>query len=156
DQRHPGRDQRPVPGEHPRPDRQGTLRGGSRPERHLPDRRQPARRNGPDPDGPTTRERRQRGRQGPFGNVPNPSRADSMRILLTGGAAYIGSACLPWLIRHGHEPIAYDNLSEGNAAAVPGERLVRGDIADVERMVEVMRQHRTEAVMHFAALASVP
>ena len=79
-----------------------------------------------------------------------------MRIVLTGGAGYIGSACLRWLIRHGHDPIAYDNLSEGNAAAVPDDRLVVGDIADTDRMVEVMRRHRTEAVMHFAALASVP
>ena len=79
-----------------------------------------------------------------------------MRIVLTGGAGYIGSACLRWLIRHGHDPIAYDNLSEGNAAAVPDGRLVVGDIADTDRMVEVMRRHRAEAVLHFAALASVP
>jgi UDP-glucose 4-epimerase len=79
-----------------------------------------------------------------------------MRILLTGGAGYIGSACLRWLVRHGHDAIAYDNLSEGNAAAVPEGRLEAGDIANTERMAEVMRQHGTEAVMHFAALASVP
>jgi UDP-glucose 4-epimerase len=79
-----------------------------------------------------------------------------MRIFLTGGAGYIGSACLRWLVRHAHEPIAYDNLSEGNAAAVPDGRLVVGEIDEVDRMAEVMRQHRTEAVMHFAALASVP
>ena len=42
-----------------------------------------------------------------------------MKILLTGGAGYIGSACLRWLIRHGHDPIVFDNLSEGNAGAVP-------------------------------------
>ena len=42
-----------------------------------------------------------------------------MRIFLTGGAGYIGSACLRWLIRHGHEPIAYDNLAEGNAQRSP-------------------------------------
>jgi UDP-glucose 4-epimerase len=79
-----------------------------------------------------------------------------MRIFLTGGAGYIGGACLRWLVRHGHDPIAYDNLCEGNAAAVPGDRLVVGDLADVDRMAGVMREHRTEAVMHFAALASVP
>src|SRR5262249_51577093 len=45
---------------------------------------------------------------------------------------------------------------EGNAAAIPDERRVVGDIADVEEMAAQMRQHRTEAVMHFAALASVP
>src|SRR6516225_6473069 len=79
-----------------------------------------------------------------------------MKILLTGGAGYIGSACLRWLLRHGHDPIAYDNLSEGNAAAVPDRRLVIGDIADTQRMADTMRQHGSEAVMHFAALASVP
>ena len=79
-----------------------------------------------------------------------------MRIFLTGGAGYIGSACLRWLVRHGHDPIAYDNLSEGNAAAVPEDRLVVGDIADAGRMAEVMRQHRTEAVMHFAGAGFGP
>jgi UDP-glucose 4-epimerase len=79
-----------------------------------------------------------------------------MRIFLTGGAGYIGSACLRWLVHNGHDPIAYDNLSEGNAAAVPDGRLVVGDLADAARMAEVMREHRAEAVMHFAALASVP
>ena len=49
-----------------------------------------------------------------------------MKILLTGGAGYIGSACLRWLLRHGHDPIAFDNLSEGNAAAVPEGAARRG------------------------------
>jgi UDP-glucose 4-epimerase len=81
-----------------------------------------------------------------------------MKILLTGGAGYIGSACLRWLLRHGHDPVAYDNLSEGNRAAVPGaeSRLVVGDLDDVARLTAAMREHRVEAVMHFAALASVP
>lgn len=81
-----------------------------------------------------------------------------MNILLTGGAGYIGSACLRWLLRHGHDPIAYDNLSEGNRAAVPEaeSRLVVGDLADVDRMAEVMTARKIDAVMHFAALASVP
>jgi UDP-glucose-4-epimerase GalE len=81
-----------------------------------------------------------------------------MKILLTGGAGYVGSACLRWLLDHGHEPIAYDNLSEGNRAAVPAasDRLIEGDIADTAGLAEVLRRHRVEAVMHFAALASVP
>jgi UDP-glucose 4-epimerase len=79
-----------------------------------------------------------------------------MRILLTGGAGYIGSACLRWLVRHGHDPIAFDDLSEGNRAAVPADRLVVGDIGDVDALTEALRAHRAEAVMHFAALASVP
>src|SRR4051812_42472106 len=79
-----------------------------------------------------------------------------MKILLTGGAGYIGSACLRWLLRHGHDPIAFDDLSEGNAAAVPEDRLVVGDIADIDGLADAMRRQGTEAVMHFAALASVP
>jgi UDP-glucose 4-epimerase len=81
-----------------------------------------------------------------------------MKILLTGGAGYVGSACLRWLLAHGHNPIAYDSLLEGNVAAVPDapNRLVVGDIDETGRLVEVMRQHSIEAVMHFAALASVP
>ena len=79
-----------------------------------------------------------------------------MKLFLTGGAGYIGSACLRWLIRRGHDPIAYDNLSEGNAAAIPEGRLVVGDLSDADRMAAAMRDHRTDAVLHFAALASVP
>ena len=81
-----------------------------------------------------------------------------MKILLTGGAGYVGSACLRWLLDHGHDPIAYDNLVEGNAAAVPdaSNRLIVGDIAESDRLAQVLREHRIEAVMHFAALASVP
>src|SRR6185312_13365254 len=81
-----------------------------------------------------------------------------MRILLAGGAGYVGSACLRWLLEHGHDPIAYDNLSEGNRTAVPGapERLIVGEIADTDALAEVMHSRGVEAVMHFAALASVP
>ena len=81
-----------------------------------------------------------------------------MRILLTGGAGYVGSACLRWLLERGHDPIAYDNLTEGNRAAVPGapERLIVGDIADTDALAGALRSRGVEAVMHFAALASVP
>jgi UDP-glucose 4-epimerase len=81
-----------------------------------------------------------------------------MKIVLTGGAGYVGSACLRWLLKHGHDPIAYDNLLEGNIAAVPDSksRLIIGDIADTDRLTAVLRERRVEAVMHFAALASVP
>ncbi len=81
-----------------------------------------------------------------------------MKILLTGGAGYVGSACLRWLLKHGHDPIAYDNLEEGNVAAVPdaAARLIVGDIADTDHLAKVLDQRRIEAVMHFAALASVP
>lgn len=79
-----------------------------------------------------------------------------MHILCTGGAGYVGSACVRWLLDHGHDAVAYDNLSEGNSAAVPEGRLVVGDIEDTDRLARVLSEHRIEAVMHFAALASVP
>lgn len=81
-----------------------------------------------------------------------------MKILLTGGAGYVGSATFRWLLQHGHDPIAYDNLMEGNVAAVPeaATRLIVGDIAETDRLAQVLREHRIEALMHFAALASVP
>src|SRR5271157_2588735 len=91
-------------------------------------------------------------------NDSGPARNSSMKILLTGGAGYVGSACLRWLLRHGHDPIAYDNLVEGNVAAVPDapNRLIVGDIAETDHLAQVFLEHRIEAVMHFAALAWVP
>ena len=79
-----------------------------------------------------------------------------MKLLLTGGAGYIGSACLRWLLDQGHDPIAFDNMSEGNAPSVPGGRLIEGDILDTDALTDALKQHQVEAVMHFAALAIVP
>jgi UDP-glucose 4-epimerase len=78
------------------------------------------------------------------------------RILVTGGAGYIGSACLRWLLKHGHDAIAYDDLSEGNASAVPSGRLVVGSLLDRDCLTQAMREHAVGSVMHFAAVASVP
>lgn len=81
-----------------------------------------------------------------------------MRLLLTGGAGYVGSACLRWLLKNGHDAIAFDNLSEGNRGAVPDAdtRLIVGDLADSDALVRTMRERQIEAVLHFAAVASVP
>lgn len=79
-----------------------------------------------------------------------------MKVLLTGGAGYVGSACLRWLLKAGHDAIAFDDLSEGNAAAVPEERLVVGSIEDRTALEKVLSDHQIETVMHFAAVASVP
>lgn len=79
-----------------------------------------------------------------------------MNILLTGGAGYIGSASLRWLLKQGHAAIAYDNLLEGNAQSVPADCFVEGDILDTARLTQTLRDHKIDAVMHFAALASVP
>jgi UDP-glucose-4-epimerase GalE len=78
-----------------------------------------------------------------------------MRLLVTGGAGYVGSACLRKLLAEGHDAIAFDNLSEGYEAAVPAGRLVTGDIADTAALAKVMKEHGSEAVMHFAAATYV-
>lgn len=78
-----------------------------------------------------------------------------MRILVTGGAGYIGSHTCKALARAGHEPIVFDNLANGNADAVKWGPLERGDIQDAEQLEAVMRRHRPDLVMHFAAFAYV-
>ena len=81
-----------------------------------------------------------------------------MRVLCTGGAGYVGSACLRYLLKQGHEAFAYDNLSEGKRQAVPdsNHRLIVGDLADKKLLVETLTNYKIDAVMHFAAVASVP
>jgi UDP-glucose-4-epimerase GalE len=78
-----------------------------------------------------------------------------MNILVTGGAGYVGSHAARLLARAGHEVWIYDNLSRGHRAAALSGRLIEGELADRERVADVLRQHRVEAVMHFAAFALV-
>ncbi len=78
-----------------------------------------------------------------------------MKILITGGAGYVGSACLRHLVAEGHEVVAYDNLFEGHAKAVDGAKLVVGDIADTALLCRTLKEFGAEAVMHFAAFAAV-
>lgn len=78
-----------------------------------------------------------------------------MKVLVTGGAGYVGSACLRYLRSEGHEALAYDNLVEGHRSAVGGAELVVGDIADTTLLTRVLRDFGAEAVMHFAAATNV-
>ncbi len=76
-----------------------------------------------------------------------------MRILVTGGAGYVGSVVAAELLRAGHEVVIYDNLSHGHRRAVPqGAELVNGEVGDHEALGQLLQRHRPEAVMHFAAL----
>lgn len=77
------------------------------------------------------------------------------RILVTGGAGYIGSHACKALARSGHLPVTYDSLENGRADAVRWGPLERGDIADTERLRAVIARHRPAAVMHFAAYIQV-
>lgn len=78
-----------------------------------------------------------------------------MRLLVTGGAGYIGSHAVRLFLEHGHDVWVYDNLSFGHSAAVPSDRLIVADLAERERLIAVLREKKIEAVVHFAAFAYV-
>lgn len=78
-----------------------------------------------------------------------------MKILITGGGGYVGSACLRHMSAAGHDVVAYDNLVQGHEAAVAGHPLIRGDIADTDTLTRAMQEAGIEAVMHFAAATYV-
>jgi UDP-glucose 4-epimerase len=79
-----------------------------------------------------------------------------MRVLLTGGAGYVGSACYRAFREQGIEAFVLDNLSEGHAAAVDADRLDVVDLADTDAVAAVLRDRRIDHVVHFAARTSVP
>jgi UDP-glucose 4-epimerase len=79
-----------------------------------------------------------------------------MRILVTGGAGYIGSHVVKMLGDRGHDILTYDNLSTGNRWAVLAGNLVVADLADRDRLSRVFKDFKPEAVMHFAAALVVP
>ncbi len=79
-----------------------------------------------------------------------------MKILVVGGAGYIGSICTELLLNEDHEAIVLDNLSEGHRAAVdPRAHFIEGDLKDREQTAETLSRLRPDAVMHFAANALV-
>jgi len=74
-----------------------------------------------------------------------------MKVLVCGGAGYIGSNMTAILAAEGHEPIVYDNLSKGHKTAIGNAEFVKGDLADYELLVRILKGRKVEAVMHFAA-----
>ncbi|MDI6449201.1 UDP-glucose 4-epimerase GalE [Anaerobaca lacustris] len=78
-----------------------------------------------------------------------------MRILVCGGAGYIGSNMTALLAAEGHEPLVYDNLSKGHRGAVGDVEFIVGDLADYDLLLKTLRGRRIEAVMHFAAWIEV-
>src|SRR5271167_2176364 len=80
-----------------------------------------------------------------------------MTVLVTGGAGYIGSHMVRELVDAGEHVAVLDNLSTGFAWLVPqGVPLVVGDTGDQELVARLIRQHRVEAIIHFAASIVVP
>jgi len=80
-----------------------------------------------------------------------------VKIVVTGGAGYIGSAAIYRLIARGDHVVAVDNLIQGHRQALPtGVPLVNIDVCDRNAIVSVFRAHRPDAVLHFAALTIAP
>jgi len=79
-----------------------------------------------------------------------------MKILVTGGAGFIGSCCTEYLLDHGHQVVVYDSLAHGHRAAVdPRARLLVGNLADREGIHAVLAAEKPEGIIHFAAFIEV-
>ena len=78
-----------------------------------------------------------------------------MKVLICGGAGYIGSNMTALLAAEGHDPVVFDNLSTGHRAAIQQAELIEGDLGDYDLLVGTLKDRRIEAVMHFAAFIEV-
>jgi UDP-glucose 4-epimerase len=78
-----------------------------------------------------------------------------MRVLVCGGAGYIGSNMTAMLMDAGHQPVVYDNLSKGHQQAIGDAKFIKGDLADGDRILDVLKAEKIDAVMHFAAFIEV-
>jgi len=79
-----------------------------------------------------------------------------MKVLVTGGAGYIGSVVVEQLIKHGHEAIVYDNLSKGHTAAIAPEAIfIKADLTDRDTLIRALDQNKIESVIHMAASSLV-
>ena len=79
-----------------------------------------------------------------------------MKIMVVGGAGYIGSVTVEQLLKAGHEVVVFDNLLKGHREAIPeGVPFVQGDMANQADLTNAFERHPVDAVMHFAALSLV-
>ncbi len=79
-----------------------------------------------------------------------------MKVLVIGGAGYIGSVMTEMLLDQGHEPVVFDSLERGHRDAVDSRaRLIEGNLLDAEAIKKAMLEVKPDAVMHFAAYALV-
>ncbi len=80
----------------------------------------------------------------------------TMKVLVAGGAGYIGSHCVRQLIAAGHQPVVLDNYVFGHAAAVPKNiPAYTGELGDEAQVLDILHKEDIELVMHFAAYAYV-
>jgi UDP-glucose 4-epimerase len=78
-----------------------------------------------------------------------------MKVLICGGAGYIGSNMTALLAAEGHDPVVFDNLSTGHRASIQQAELIEGDLGNYDLLVSTLKDRRIEAVMHFAAFIEV-
>ena len=86
-----------------------------------------------------------------------------MRILVAGGAGYIGSHTCVELLNRGHEIIVIDNFSNSSPKSIErveiitGKKVVlyEGDVRDAEKLIEIFNRHNIDWVIHFAGLKAV-
>ena len=78
-----------------------------------------------------------------------------MKILVTGGAGYIGSHMVKMLLDHGRDVVVLDNLSNGHRDAVTGGEFIEGDVRDSAVLDTLFKAHRIDGVMHFAGFIEV-
>src|ERR1051326_1043129 len=75
-----------------------------------------------------------------------------MKVLVTGGAGYIGSVVTEELLNDGHEAIVYDNLIKGHRDAVDSRaKFLEGDLVNTDTLRRALRENEIEAVIHMAA-----
>ncbi|MGB9836770.1 MAG: UDP-glucose 4-epimerase GalE [Candidatus Saccharicenans sp.] len=78
-----------------------------------------------------------------------------MKVLVTGGAGYIGSHTVKDLLNHNYEVVIVDNFSSGRRELVCGGEVIQADLRNHDELETVFKEHRVEAVLHFAALIQV-
>ncbi|MFZ2055199.1 MAG: UDP-glucose 4-epimerase GalE [Candidatus Aminicenantales bacterium] len=78
-----------------------------------------------------------------------------MKVLVCGGAGYIGSHTVKALLREGYEVVVFDNFSSGREELLIGGEVIRGDLDDKEPIRKVLRSREIGAVLHFASLIQV-
>lgn len=78
-----------------------------------------------------------------------------MRVLVTGGAGYVGGHVVRLLVQHGYEPVILDNLSQGHKDSVEGIPLECADLTDRSSLASILTKWHPQAVMHFAGVALV-